>query len=47
MPVMASVRRLIEQHLPAWPKQPHLVEGEEDKFRAFKLARRRLRPRAR
>ena len=28
----------IEQHLPAWPKQPHLVEGEEDKFRAFKLA---------
>ena len=21
-----------------WPLQPHLVEGEEDKFRAFKLA---------
>ena len=42
MPVVESVRGLIEQHLPAWPKQPHLVAGEEDKFRAFKLARAAL-----
>ena len=26
----------------AWPLQPHLVEGEDDKFRAFKLARAAL-----
>jgi len=39
MPVMPSVRPLIEQHLKAWPHQPHLIEGEEDKFRAFKLAK--------
>jgi lipid-A-disaccharide synthase len=38
MPVMPTVRPLIEKKLPAWVKQPHLVEGEEDKFRAFKLA---------
>lgn len=39
MPVMPSVRPLIEQHLATWPKRPHLLEGEEDKFRAFKLAK--------
>jgi lipid-A-disaccharide synthase len=39
IPVVESVRGLIEQQLPAWPKQPLLVTGEEDKFRAFKLAR--------
>ncbi|MBX9588724.1 MAG: lipid-A-disaccharide synthase [Hyphomonadaceae bacterium] len=38
MPVVPSVRPYIERHLGAWPKRPHLVEGEEDKFRAFKLA---------
>ena len=42
MPVMPSVRPLVEQHLKAWPIRPHLVEGEEDKFRAFKLARAAL-----
>ena len=42
MPVMSSVRPLIEQHLKAWPQQPHLVEGEDDKFRAFKLAKAAL-----
>jgi lipid-A-disaccharide synthase len=42
IPLVESVRALIEQHLPAWPKQPHLVVGEEDKFRAFKLARAAL-----
>ena len=38
MPVVRSVRGLIEQRLQAWPMRPMLVEGEEDKFRAFKLA---------
>jgi lipid-A-disaccharide synthase len=42
IPVVESVRGLIEEALPAWPKQPHLVSGEEDKFRAFKLARAAL-----
>ena len=39
IPVVESVRGLIKEHLPAWPKQPHLLTGEDDKFRAFKLAR--------
>jgi lipid-A-disaccharide synthase len=39
IPVVESVRALIEKQLPSWPVQPHFVEGEDDKFRAFKLAR--------
>jgi lipid-A-disaccharide synthase len=42
VPVVASVRPLIERQLKTWPIAPHLVEGEEDKFRAFKLARAAL-----
>jgi lipid-A-disaccharide synthase len=42
MPVVESVRGLIEDYLPRWPTRPHLIEGEEDKFRAFKLARAAL-----
>lgn len=42
MPVVPSVRPIIERHLPDWPVRPHLVEGEDDKFRAFKLARAAL-----
>jgi lipid-A-disaccharide synthase len=42
MPVVPSVRPLIERQLSDWPVRPHLVEGEEDKFRAFKLARAAL-----
>ncbi len=38
IPAVPSVRPLIEKALPGWPQQPHLVEGEADKFRAFKLA---------
>ncbi len=38
VPAVPSVRPLIEQGLAAWPKRPHLVEGGEDKFAAFKLA---------
>jgi lipid-A-disaccharide synthase len=42
MPVVPSARALVERHLQAWPKRPHVIEGEEDKFRAFKLARAAL-----
>ncbi len=38
MPAVSSVRGMIEQRLAAWPFRPHVVEGEDDKFRAFKLA---------
>ena len=38
IPVMPNLRAMIERQLRGWPKQPHLVEEEEDKFRAFKLA---------
>jgi lipid-A-disaccharide synthase len=36
--VVPSVRRLVRERLPHWPSPPHLIEGDEDKFRAFKLA---------
>jgi lipid-A-disaccharide synthase len=42
IPAAPSARPLIEQALPAWPQQPHLVEGETDKFTAFKLAQAAL-----
>ena len=42
IPVVEAQRDLIERCLPAWPKKPLLVIGEEDKFRAFKLARAAL-----
>jgi lipid-A-disaccharide synthase len=38
IPAVPSVRPLIEQALTSWPQQPHLVEGESDKFRTFKIA---------
>lgn len=38
IPVVSSARSIIERYLPEWPVRPHLVEGEEDRFRAFKLA---------
>jgi lipid-A-disaccharide synthase len=42
LPVVPSVRALVEEGLAAWPKRPHIVEGEEDKFAAFKLAQAAL-----
>ena len=46
IPTVASVRPLIEQRLADWRLPPavrvHLVAGEEDKFRAFRLARAAL-----
>jgi lipid-A-disaccharide synthase len=42
LPAVPSVRPLIEQALPFWPQQPYLIEGDDDKFRAFRLARAAL-----
>jgi lipid-A-disaccharide synthase len=38
VPAVASVRQLIEEALAGWPVQPHLISGEADKFKAFRLA---------
>lgn len=42
LPAVASVRPLIEEALAAWPVRPHLVAGDSDKFKAFRLARAAL-----
>jgi len=42
IPVVPAVRPLIEEKLAGWSVRPHLIEGDEDKFRAFKLARAAL-----
>jgi len=42
IPVVASVRPLIKEALGAWPIAPHLVAGESDKFKAFRLAKAAL-----
>jgi lipid-A-disaccharide synthase len=42
IPVVGSVRRMIEEGVAHWRKPPHLLDGEEDKFRAFRLARAAL-----
>src|SRR5262249_43913449 len=39
LPAVPSVRALIQEALLSWPQQPYLVEGEADKFRAFKMGR--------
>jgi lipid-A-disaccharide synthase len=38
MPVVSSVRGMIEESLPQWSERPHLVTGEDDKWRAFRRA---------
>lgn len=38
MPCLAHVRPLIAAELKTWPLTPHLIEGEDEKFQAFKLA---------
>ncbi|MEJ2227597.1 MAG: lipid-A-disaccharide synthase [Alphaproteobacteria bacterium] len=39
LPVVSSVRHLVEAGLESWPVRPHLLEGEIDKFKAFRLAK--------
>jgi lipid-A-disaccharide synthase len=38
IPAVPHVRDLIEQQLTSWPVTPHLIDDEDDRFRAFKLA---------
>src|SRR5690606_2818926 len=38
VPAVPHVLNQIEAALEDWPLRPDLIEGEEDKFRAFKLA---------
>jgi lipid-A-disaccharide synthase len=38
LPVVPSVRSLIEASLATFPRPPHLLAGEEDKFASFRLA---------
>ena len=42
IPAVASVRPMIEEHLASWSVRPILLEGEQDKFAAFRLARAAL-----
>ncbi len=42
IPAVASVRKMIEERLAGWPQSPYLLEGEADKFAAFRLARAAL-----
>jgi lipid-A-disaccharide synthase len=42
VPVVGSVRQLVEHAVAGWPKGAHVLDGEEDKFRAFRLARAAL-----
>jgi lipid-A-disaccharide synthase len=42
VPTVPSVRPLVERAIAAWGFPVHVVEGEDDKFRAFKLARAAL-----
>ncbi|MBL8565835.1 MAG: lipid-A-disaccharide synthase [Hyphomicrobiaceae bacterium] len=38
LPVVASVRGLVEAGLASWSVRPHIVSGDDDKFAAFRLA---------
>ncbi|MGQ0672472.1 MAG: lipid-A-disaccharide synthase [Hyphomicrobium sp.] len=38
IPAVASVRELIEKQCAGWPSKPHLIDGDVDRFRAYKMA---------
>jgi lipid-A-disaccharide synthase len=38
LPVVSSVRGMIEEGLSGWAVRPHIVSGEDDKWAAFRLA---------
>jgi len=38
VPVVSSVRQLVEEGLKSWPVKPHLVEGDAAKYQAFRLS---------
>lgn len=42
VPVVDSVRDIVEASIATWPGRVHLIDGDHDKFRAFKLAKAAL-----
>lgn len=38
IPCVPAMRALVEKHVRRWPLTPHMVESEDDRWRAFKLA---------
>ena len=42
IPIVDGVRHLVTQGVAGWQQSPHLLEGEADKFCAFRLARAAL-----
>jgi len=38
LPAVPHMREMIQRAVKGWPLRPHFIEGEDDKFRAFKLA---------
>ncbi len=42
IPAVAHLRQRIEQAASSWSVRPHIVDGDDDKYRAFKLARAAL-----
>jgi lipid-A-disaccharide synthase len=38
VPIVPSVRHLVEEGVKSWPVKPHLVEGERAKFQAFRAS---------
>jgi lipid-A-disaccharide synthase len=42
IPALEAVRRQVEAGVAHWPKAPHFLQGEADKFSAFRLARAAL-----
>lgn len=42
VPCVPALRPLVEEYLKRWPLIPHIVEDEDDRLRAFRLARAAL-----
>lgn len=38
IPIATGSRPLVEKHMGDWPLKPHLVDGDDDKFSAFRMA---------
>ena len=38
LPMVNSVKEAVKEAIKTWPIRPHIIEGQEDKFRAFKCA---------
>lgn len=38
LPTVKSVKASVQEAVKSWPIEPHIIDGQEDKFRAFKCA---------